>query len=179
MKTLCVAFMLLCNTSFNFLNGFDYTNNKEFVQGVKNCAVYYNSFLPAYQRVPIELVVAQSVLESNYGKSRFALEGNNLFGIKEYDLTEPHLKPLDNPNVSWGLKMYNTECLSVVNYMDLLTTNKNYMDFQTKLLEMWSVDNYNLYDLIHTLDNYAEDKLYFDKLLNVIEGIRKEEYLND
>ena len=90
-----------------------------------------------------------------------------------------HLKPLDNPNVNWGLKMYNTECLSVVNYMDLLTTNKNYMDFQTKLLEMWSVDNYNLYDLIHTLDNYAEDKLYFDKLLNVIEGVRKEGYLND
>ena len=100
MKTLCVAFMLLCNTSFNFLNGFDYTNNKEFVQGVKNCAVYYNSFLPAYQRVPIELVVAQSILESNYGKSRFALEGNNLFGIKEYDLTEPHLKPLDN-KICW------------------------------------------------------------------------------
>jgi flagellum-specific peptidoglycan hydrolase FlgJ len=29
------------------------------------------------------------------------------------------------------------------------------------------------------LDNYAEDKLYFDKLLNVIESIRKEGYLND
>jgi flagellum-specific peptidoglycan hydrolase FlgJ len=35
-----------------------------------------------YSDIPPELIVAQSILESNFGKSRLCVEGNNLFGHK-------------------------------------------------------------------------------------------------
>ena len=35
-----------------------------------------------YSDIPPELIVAQSILESNFGKSRLSVEGNNLFGHK-------------------------------------------------------------------------------------------------
>jgi len=35
-----------------------------------------------FKDIPPELIVAQAILESNFGKSRLAVEGNNLFGHK-------------------------------------------------------------------------------------------------
>lgn len=37
---------------------------------------------PKFKSIPAALVIAQSILESNYGLSRLAAEGNNLFGVK-------------------------------------------------------------------------------------------------
>ena len=42
-------------------------------------------------RIPIEIIVGQASLESDWGKSRFAIQGNNLYGMRQYDLTEPHI----------------------------------------------------------------------------------------
>ena len=35
-----------------------------------------------YKDIPPEMIVAQAILESNYGKSRLSVQGNNLFGHK-------------------------------------------------------------------------------------------------
>ena len=39
-------------------------------------------------------MLAQAIIESNWGKSRFAIEGNNYFGIRTWDDNVPQLKPL-------------------------------------------------------------------------------------
>jgi uncharacterized FlgJ-related protein len=45
--------------------------------------------------VPSSLLsVAQAALESDWGKSRFAREAYNFYGIIETDNTEPHVKAL-------------------------------------------------------------------------------------
>ena len=62
--------------------------------------------------IPTSLAIAQAAKETGWGTSRFALEGNNLYGMREYDLTEPHIKPLKNLEANFGLKVYPTKCLS-------------------------------------------------------------------
>ena len=48
---------------------------KSLYKGVKNCALFYNADLPSKDRIPIEIIVGQASLESDWGRSRFALEG--------------------------------------------------------------------------------------------------------
>ena len=43
--------------------------------------------------IPASLVLAQAALESGWGTSRFALDGNNLFGMRNYDKDAPGLAP--------------------------------------------------------------------------------------
>ena len=98
----------------------DYTNNDEFVEQVRACALHLNSMHAEQDRVPVNLIVAQAVHESNWGKSRFAQEANNLLGIRTFDPTDDQLKPLNNPNATWGLRIFETKCESISYYMDLL-----------------------------------------------------------
>ena len=57
-------------------------SNKEFVMSLNSCIDYvYQSVSEDYQ-LPKEMIVAQAILESGWGKSRFANEANNLFGIR-------------------------------------------------------------------------------------------------
>ena len=66
----------------------------------------------AKDRIPIEIIVGQASLESDWGRSRFAIQGNNLYGMREYDLTEPHIKPLKNLDANFGLKVYQQMFIS-------------------------------------------------------------------
>ena len=95
--------LLVCLT-FNPV--MDYKNNDEFIYQVRACALHLNSMHVESDRVPINLIVAQAVHESNWGKSRFAVEANNLLGIRTFDPTDDQLKPLNNPNATWGLRIF-------------------------------------------------------------------------
>ena len=75
MKHICATLLLLCNT----LNG---ELDLDFIEEVKACALQHNAIVESPERIPINLVLAQAILESDWGKSRFATNGNNLFGIK-------------------------------------------------------------------------------------------------
>ena len=63
---------------------FEFTSNKQFLINVKQC-VDYVYFYNDVEEVNLELLLAQAALESGWGTSRFAKEGNNLFGIRTYD----------------------------------------------------------------------------------------------
>ena len=89
MNFICATLLLLCHTPSDYL---DYDYQKKFTQEIINCALNYNSSIYPYHRIPITLVQAQAIQESDWGRSRFATEGNNFFGMKEFDLTEPHMK---------------------------------------------------------------------------------------
>ena len=85
MRTLIIA-LLICFASYKTLADKKYppilTDSKDnFVNSLSYCIdwVYYD--LPSDQHIPKELVIAQAALETGWGKSRFANEGNNLFGI--------------------------------------------------------------------------------------------------
>jgi len=71
-----------------------------------------------------------AVIESAYGTSRFAVKGNNLFGIRTWDKSVAQMKPQENPNAIWGVKTYITKCKSVQDMISILNRLEVYKDFR-------------------------------------------------
>jgi Bax protein len=119
-------------------------------------------------------LVAQAALESAWGNSRFALEGRNLFGIRTYDLREPHMLPSNNPK-KWGVKVYMHECDSVQHYINILNNGTKFEEYR-KLKHVQNIND--PFKLVMTLDAYASDKHYFDKVKRIIKMLREDYTLN-
>jgi len=104
---------------------FERENNQTFINSTVACVEYiYNTTTDVFP-VNLELLIAQAGLESAWGNSRFALEGRNLFGIRTYDLREPHMLPSNNPK-KWGVKVYMHECDSVQHYINILNNGTKF-----------------------------------------------------
>ena len=155
------------------LPDFEHTTNQQFLDNVNQCVdfIYHNTsdIFP----VSRELLLAQAALESGWGTSRFAREGHNLFGMRTYDLQEPHMLPSNSPK-KWGVKVYMHECDSVLHYINTLNNGTAFEEYQ-KLRDEGET---NPIKLLHTLDAYAADKNYFAKVESIINLIRKEYSLN-
>ena len=164
MSWIC-SVLLLCS-SFNPV--MDYTNNDEFISDVRNCALHLNSLLDDNERIPVNLVIAQAIHESEWGKSRFAVEGNNLLGIRTFDPADDQMKPLNKPNASWGLRIFETKCESIAYYMWLLNYNHHYYLFRNEKISQYINDIMDLELLATTLAIYAEDIYYTQKIIKTL-----------
>ena len=164
MNWLCAT--LMACLSFNPV--MDYTNYEEFEEDVRACVVHHNSMYPEVERVPINLVLAQAIHESTWGRSRFAVEGNNLLGIRTFDSSDDQMKPLNKPNVSWGLRIFETKCESISYYIELLNNNHHYNDFRKERLMQYLSDKIDLEKLAKTLAIYAEDVYYSQKIIRTL-----------
>ena len=149
---------------------FEFSSNKQFLTNVKEC-VEYVYFYNDVKEVNLELLLAQAALESGWGTSRFAKEGNNLFGIRTYNLKEPHMLPSNNPK-KWGVKVYMHECDSVLNYINVLNNGSAFKEYR-KMREEGITDPFLLTE---TLDAYASDKNYFSKVKSILQKIKKDYY---
>ena len=168
-KELCATLLVICNP---LLNGFDFNYDMnprdQFIQGIAECTVLNNAFIPPPERVVVVVSVAQAILESDWGRSRFATEANNFYGIIETDATEPHIKSL-NSNIM--LKMYGNKCESVADYIDLLNNSSAFKEYRDLRVKQYMSDDVNIFELIETLENYAVDPKYTKKLLAVTLGL--------
>ena len=148
---------------------FERANNQTFIDSVGACVNYiYNTTTDIYP-VNFEVLLAQAALESGWGNSRFALEGKNLFGIRTYDLREPHMLPSNNPK-KWGVRVYQHECDSVQHYIDIINNGTAYEKYRE--LRDNGVEDSLQY--VETLGAYAADKKYFPKLRSIIKKLRTE-----
>tara|TARA_R100000951_G_scaffold88432_2_gene76457 strand:- start:362 stop:850 length:489 start_codon:yes stop_codon:yes gene_type:complete len=149
----------------------DYTNNNEFIDDVSACALHLNAMYSEEERVPVNLVIAQAVHESNWGTSRFAIEGNNLLGIRTFDPSDDQLKPLNKPNTTWGLRIFETKCESISYYMYLLNNNHHYQQFRKERLLQYFNEIVDLEKLAMTLAIYAEDVYYTQKIIRTLQKL--------
>ena len=148
---------------------FEQTNNQQFLNNVLQCVNYVYHKNKDFEKVNLELLLAQAALESGWGDSRFAKVGKNLFGIRTYDLQQPHMLPSNKPK-KWGVKVYEHECYSVEHYVKILNNGSGFEDYR-KLKEDGIDDPFIL---VETLGAYASDKDYFPKVKSIIKKIRKE-----
>ena len=163
------ASLLIC---FNFNPEMDYTNNKEFIEDVTACTLHLNSMEDEWDRVPVNLVAAQAIHESEWGRSRFAVEGNNLMGIRTFDPADDQIKPIDKSNASWGLRIFETKCESISYYIDLLNNNHHYKDFREERMVQYISNLVNLEKLATTLAIYAEDVYYTQKIIQIMRELK-------
>ena len=169
LKELCATLLVLCNP---ILSGFDFDYAKDdrdrFVQGIAECTIKYNTDVIPFERAIVVLSVAQSIIESNWGESRFAREANNFYGVIQTDKTEPHIKSLRSKTI---LKVYSNKCESVGDYIELLNGSeyfKEYRDIRVKQVIMGEVD---IFEVIGSLDSYAIDPKYTRKVKDIVNSL--------
>lgn len=170
--------ILLWLTIFIYLNfsailkepAFKYNNNREFIVELQRCIDYHNQFIPKNQRIPDEIIIAQAIVESDYGTSRFAIEANNLFGIRTFKKEEKQLKPLRKPYADFGIKVFKSKCDSVRYYITIMNNHSAYQSFRA--LRDHGVKEPLI--LITKLYNFSENKMYYYLLKEVIINLRKD-----
>ena len=152
-----------------------YKNKQEFVKELGYCVDYLNFTTPVDKRVPIEMLVGQAVLESGWGMSRFAKEANNLFGIRVFKSTAPHMLPLGIEKwQGWGVRVFETKCDSVKEYIRLLNEHPAYEDFRKMRAAMWAKNQkLDSKKLIKTLTAFSTTTDYAERVINMMSKIEK------
>ena len=104
--------------------------------------------------VPVSLAIAQAAIESGWGTSRFALEGNALFG--QWTYSGKGLKPLDNTDGDHKIMQFKILIASVKAYKKNLNTHSGYARFREARADL-RVQNKKVTGLKLTkyLDKYA------------------------
>lgn len=94
-------------------------------------AVEFETLLRRVDEVPVSLALVQAANESGWGGSRFAHEGNALFGEWTWD-TEAGIVPeaLQDGLKPYAVRRFDSLALSVAAYMKNLNTHAAYRDFR-------------------------------------------------
>ena len=115
--------------------------------------------------IPISIAIAQAAKESGWGTSRFALEGNAIFGQWTWNGTG--IEPLER-KVEQSHKILRFPILraSVKAYKNNLNTHKSYREFREKRSKLRKRNkSITGIKLIHMLDSYAETGVEYTKVL--------------
>ena len=154
---------------------FSYINDIQFVRSMHKCIDYVNFTTPKKFRVPYEMIIGQAALESGWGTSRFATEGNNLFGIRTWTETVPHILPSGIKKwPGWGVRVFASKCDSVKEYIRILNEHPAYKEFRETRQSM--IDKNQQLDsivLIRTLDKFSTTPDYDKRVIRMIKRIRK------
>jgi Bax protein len=109
---------------------FEYTDKVTFIQATGRCVEYLNYTTDRLSRVPTSIIISMAGVESGWGTSRFAIEGNALFGVRTWDKNTPRMKAKGNPDASWGVKKYKTKCQSVKDMIAIINRHRAYKEFR-------------------------------------------------
>ena len=88
--------------------------------------------------VPVSLGIAQAAIESGWGTSRFAVEGNAYFGQKVIGKKANGIKPTDSENPLIKVRSFKNLNDSVKAYINNLNTHFAYKDFRKSRYELRS-----------------------------------------
>jgi Bax protein len=144
----------------------DTSSSDKFIDSMKKCIAYINLDLNKNEQVPTVLIIAQAIVESDYGTSRFAREGQNLFGIRIW--SKNGILPLkQHEGINWRIKTYHSKCASTRDYINILNNNHHYSDF--RILRQRTKDPVKLAE---TLDNYSTSQNYRTEIIRMINKIK-------
>ena len=147
---------------------FMYSDANSFVNTTGKCVDYLNFTTDRKSRVPTSIIIAMAGIESGWGTSRFSLEGNNLFGIRTWDLKKDHMKPKDIPDAKFGLRKYATKCDSVKDMIRILNTHTAYSEFRIERSEQIKLGQWNYTKLLQHLSPWSTNPDYITLILRTI-----------
>ena len=118
--------------------------------------------------IPVSIALAQAAKESGWGTSRFALEGNAIFGQWTWD--GQGIAPLDRDgDKNHKILKFPILRASVKAYKNNLNTHKSYSKFREKRKSLREKNkNITGLALTDTLKNYAQTGSAYTKILNQI-----------
>ena len=127
-----------------------------------------NELMIRMDMIPVSIALAQAAKESGWGTSRFALEGNAIFGQWTWD--GQGIAPLKRDgDKNHKILKFPILRASVKAYKNNLNTHKSYSKFREKR-KMLRGKNKNItgLSLTDTLKNYAQTGSEYTKILNQI-----------
>ena len=118
--------------------------------------------------IPTSIALAQAAKESGWGTSRFALEGNAIFG--QWTWSGQGIAPLDREsNKNHKILKFPILRASVKAYKNNLNTHKSYSKFREKRFKLREKKGKVAgLELTETLNNYAQTGSEYTKILNQI-----------
>ena len=127
-----------------------------------------NRLLERADTIPVALALAQAAVESGWGTSRFAIQGNALFGQWAWR-DRAGIRPLDASNDRAVVRSFGSLLGSVRAYMHNLNTHSHYQKFRkarSALRNRPKAGEANM--LVKYLDRYAEIGHAYVKKLEVL-----------
>lgn len=114
--------------------------------------------------LPTSLVLAQAAVESGWGKSRFFLQANNLFGVWSYNKHEPRIQAQrTREDKKIYLRAYPDMSQSIVDYFEILSRSRSY-----KSLREARQQTTNPFELLPHLKHYSERRAAYTRQLEKI-----------
>ena len=129
--------------------------------------------------IPVSIALGQAAIESGWGTSRFAMEGNALYGQWSWKTGSGIVPKNRSDNESYEIRSFLSLSNSVASYMKNLNTHQNYENFRVNrnLLREHNIAVTGSY-LYKYLDKYAIDSNYSDTLKKIIDSNKFEAFEN-
>ena len=159
----------------------------------RNQALWLNKMLSSYKVssnsiddlitkvdiIPVSIALGQAAIESGWGTSRFAMEGNALYGQWSWKAGSGIVPKERDANEVYEIKSFLSLSNSVASYMKNLNTHQNYINFRINrnLLREHNIPISGSY-LYKYLDKYAVDSNYSDTLKRIIDSNKFDELEN-
>ena len=145
---------------------FSYTDGKGFIKAMHRCIDFLNYSTDKAHRIPHSMITGMAIIESAYGTSRFAREGNALFGVRTWDLKNvPHMKPLGIDNAQFGVKKYETKCDSVRDMIRILNNHPAYEKFRAERKKQITEGHWDVAKLLDGITAWSTNPKYKDIIL--------------
>ncbi len=175
----------LNNKIKNLKNNFSNINRSEAMWLGKMMSSYkvksndINDLIIKVDIIPVSIALGQAAIESGWGTSRFAMEGNALYGQWSWKTGSGIVPKERDVNEVYEIKSFLSLSNSVASYMKNLNTHQNYKNFRInrKLLREHNIPVLGTY-LYQYLDKYAVDSNYSNTLKKIIDTNKFEELEN-
>ena len=175
----------LNNRIKNLKNNFSKINRSEAMWLGKMMSSYkvksndINDLIIKVDIIPVSIALGQAAIESGWGTSRFAMEGNALYGQWSWKTGSGIVPKERDVNEVYEIKSFLSLSNSVASYMKNLNTHQNYKNFRInrKLLREHNIPVLGSY-LYQYLDKYAVDSNYSNTLKKIIDINKFEELEN-
>ena len=150
--------------NFSELNRLDLNNIKQ-------------QLLKKINTIPISMILAQAIIESGWGSSRFAQQGNALFGEWTWK-NHTGIKPKGNLDANFSVKNFSNLLESVNSYILNLNTHPAYKDLRNYREKKFQTGkNVTGYELSYFLEKYAEIGFeYVIKVTNMIKNNKLDQF---
>ena len=128
----------------------------------------YHTLKIRIDEIPVSLAIAQAAKETGWGTSRFALEGNALFG--QWTWNGDGIKPAEaDDQAKHKIMRFNVLQASVRAYQRNLNTHLSYKEFrEARAIQRDNKGKLNSLELVNYLDKYAETGKEYTKILKII-----------
>jgi len=148
---------------------FDFNDKASFIVATGKCVDYLNFTTDRMSRVPTSMIIAMAGVESGWGTSRFAVEGNALFGVRTWDLDNvPHMKAKGNMDAPWGVKKYVTKCNSVGDMIAILNRHPAYKEFRIEREKQIDKGQWDYRALMVRMNAWSTNPQYAEIILQAI-----------